>query len=97
MFDLLRPLTKLAMIAAFIAFFVAANAALLYVLSSCAQDAACIGTSGAAGVVTAIRTWAGVFLPGNFFACVQFMILGEIMRRAYDFSVKVMDVTAKAS
>ena len=97
MFDLLRPLTKLTYVLAFVAFFVAANAALLYALSACTADAACVGTGGAAEVLTKMRQITGLFLPGNFFVCVQFMLTGVIVRRAYDYAVKVMDVTTKAS
>lgn len=97
MFDLLRPITKLAYVTAFIAFFVAANAALLYALSACTNDVGCIGTGGAAEIITKVRTIAGIFLPGNFFACVQFMVMAMLARRAYDYAVKVMTVVTAAS
>lgn len=97
MFDLLRPLTKVTMVLAFIAAFVAANAMLLYVLSSCISSSACIGTGFTADVLTNLRKWGGLFLPGNFYACIQFMFLGEVTRRAYDYAVKVMDTVAKTS
>ena len=97
MFDLLGPIRKLATVTAFIAFFLAANAALLYALSSCFADVQCIGTGHTASVIAAIRKWGGMILPGNFYVCIQFMFLGLMMRRAYDYSIKLMEVSAKAT
>ena len=97
MFDLLRPVTKAAIVAAFIAFAIVANAALLYVTSLCLSSASCIGTGGAAEVTAELRKWSGAFLPGNFYACINFMVLAAVMRRLFDFTMKLMDVTAKAS
>lgn len=97
MFDLLRPLTKWSMVASFLAFFVAANAALLYVVSGCLTSVSCIGTGGLATMLLAMQAWLALFLPGNFFPCINCMMISWVMRRAYDFSVKMMDVTAKTS
>lgn len=97
MFDLLAPLRKFATVTAFIAFFLAANAALLFALSACFADVQCIGTGHTANVIAAIRKWGGMILPGNFFVCIQFMFLGLMMRRAYDYSMKLIEVSAKST
>jgi len=97
MFDLLAPLRKLATVIAFGLLFVAANAALLYTLSSLISSSAVIGTGGASEVLAKLRAIAGLFLPGNFWFCIQAMFLGEVMRRVYDYAVKVMSVGASAT
>lgn len=97
MFDLLRPLTKLTYVTAFVAFLVAANAALLFALSACITDTACIGTGNAAGTLQKMREISGLFLPTNFYACIQFLLIATIAKRAYDYGVKVMQVTTQAS
>lgn len=97
MFDILAPLRKLATVTAWIAFFIVANAALLFALSACFTSAQCIGTGQAAEVIATVRKWSGLILPGNFFVCVQFMFLGMMMRRAYDFAMKLVTVSAVAT
>jgi hypothetical protein len=97
MFDLLKPVTKLAYSSAFIAIFLGLNVALLYVTSACLTSTACIGTGNLASVATMVQRVAGSFLPTNFYACVQCIIVCYTMRRAYDYAVKVADTTAKTA
>jgi len=97
MFDLLGPIRKAATILAFITFFVAANAALLYALQGCVASPECIGTGNTADVVNAINLWASLVLPGNAYVCFQACIIGLTMRRAYDYSQKVMQISASAT
>jgi len=97
MFDLLGPIRKAATILAFITFFIAANAALLYALQTCLAATECIGTSTTAEVVNAIKLWSSLVLPGNAYVCFQACIIGLTMRRAYDYSQKVMAISASAT
>lgn len=97
MFDLLRPLTKALTVIAFVAAYLAANAMLLYVVTSCQDAAECIGAGNTAAVVNSLREWSSILLPGNFYYCLQIMFATVVARRAYDVGVKILDTTAKAS